>query len=271
MKTKIYPLGSFANDGWRDEFIEKFPQYDFDDPRNHNQSSIAKLVWSDMNSAMTCPISIVYLQKDKRAGTFSYSELGASRAMGNTIIAFDEDNSKEELISKIASHYTTSKKVLEHLLNGELYVPKFNPIKPLNKTVSHDEYKSILFAGDVYSGPMKNIINEMSKTKKVFVDKSLNKLDNFSKEIDLVVVNFDQGKPHDKKGLFFMGLSYALDIPILEIEGNPIIYPPLAGLARRTLDKPERFIQAEQYLKNLSSQHIEEEALVYYALMKKFN
>ena len=68
-----------------------------------------------------------------------------------------------------------------------------------------------------------------------------------------------------------MGLGYALDVPVLELEANIVPYPVLPGLARRTLFGPDRFIQAQYYLQNLTSQHIEEEAPVYYALMKKFN
>ena len=99
----------------------------------------------------------------------------------------------------------------------------------------------------------------------------LNDLSNFANKVDLIVVNFEKGKPHDKVGLFFMGLGYALNIPILELEGNVIPYPPLLGLSRIVLIGKERFDHAEFYLKNLTSQHIKDEALVYYNLMNKFN
>jgi hypothetical protein len=267
MNPKIYPIGSFS--GWRDEFINKFSNFNWDDPRNHIQSSIAKLDYSDMSGAMNCSISFIYMAENKRAGTMSYAELGASRAKGNCIIAFDEDNTKDDLISKISSHYITSRDELENLLNGHNYSKKFSEIQPMDKTANHKPYESVLFTGDVYSmGPL---INKTLKDKKVFVNKSLDDLDNFSDEIDLIVVNFDKGKKHDKKGLFFMGMGYALDIPVIELEGNVIPYPPLLGLARRALVGKDRFKQAEHYLKNLKSQHITDEALVYYDLMKKFN
>lgn len=267
MKTKIYPIGSFS--GWRDEFIQMFPEYRFKDPRNHNQGAVAKVVFQDMKEAMNCPISLVYLPEDKRAGTMSYAELGGSRAKGNCIIAFDEDKDKDDLIKKIASHYCHSRQELKDLLKNEDYFGRYQPLKAIDKTATHKHYESILFTGDIPA--MQNLINKMKETKKVSVNRDVNNIERFAKKTDLIVVNFDKGKSHNRKGLFFMGLGYALDVPVLELEANIVPYPVLPGLARRTLFGPDRFIQAQYYLQNLTSQHIEEEAPVYYALMKKFN
>ena len=76
---------------------------------------------------------------------------------------------------------------------------------------------------------------------------------------------------YDKKALFAMGLAYATHIPVVELEGNNVIYPPLPGFSRRPFVGKDRFEHAQEYLTNLESQHISDEALVYYELMKKFN
>ena len=95
MEKKVYPIGSFGGN-WRDYLIKNLPELSFDDPRDHDQSSVTRYSFSDMNSAMECPVAIVYLAEGKRAGTMSYCELGASRAYGNCIVVVDENEKKEK-------------------------------------------------------------------------------------------------------------------------------------------------------------------------------
>src|SRR3989339_33921 len=238
---QIYTIGSFENDGWRDLMINRLRNFDFNDPRNHKQSSITRLDYEDMNAAMNSDIALVYLHSGRRAGTMSYSELGGARAKGRCIIAVDKNEEKDSLIKKIASHYYSTEDGVIDLIENNKYFPKYPPIKAVDKT------------------------------KTIYLGKNLSPLINFSDKIDLIIVNFDEGKLHDTYGLFYMGIGYATETPILELEGNIIPYPPLIGLARRVLIGSKRFDYAKDYLTNLESQHIDDEALIYYQLMKKYN
>jgi len=278
VRYKVYPIGGFRTDDlkysdWRDFFIENLPNLDFDDPREHNQSSVARLDTGDMNSAMSCPISLVYLFGNKRAGTMSYCELGASRARGNCIIAVDENEKKDSLIEQIASHYYTDKeRALDFLQEGDFNFGKHFPIKGKNKTKTREPCKSVLFTGSLEEEGMERLIEEVSKFKEVHTRPPINELDNFSDKYDLVVANFPCGEQHSKYGLYHMGIAYATEVPIIELEGNSKFpYPPLPGLARRLFVGKERFEVAREYLERLQSQHISDEALICYELMTKWN
>ena len=266
---QIYTIGSFENDGWRDLMINRLRNFNFNDPRNHKQSSIARLDYEDMNAAMNSDIALVYLHSGRRAGTMSYSELGGARAKGRCIIAVDKNEEKDSLIKKIASHYYSTEDGVIDLIENKKYFSKYPSIKAVDKTKSKDKYRNILFAGDLTS--MDSLINDMAKIKNIYLGKTLSPLVNFSDKIDLIIVNFDEGRLHDTYGLFYMGIGYATETPILELEGNTIPYPPLMGLARRVLIGPKRFDYAKDYLTHLESQHIDDEALIYYQLMKKYN
>lgn len=277
-KIRVYPIGGFRTDDikysdWRDFFIENLPNLEFDDPREHNQSAIAKLDTGDMNSAMNCPLSLVYLFGNKRAGTMSYCELGASRARGNGIIVVDENDKKDSLIEQIASHYYTDKKrALDFLEKGNFNFNKHQAIGIKNKTKTREPCKSILFTGNLEEEGMIDLINYISKFKDVHTRPPISELSNFSDKYDLVVVNFSKGEQHSKYGLYHMGLAYATEVPIIELEGNSKFpYPPLPGLARRSFVGKERFNVAREYLERLQSQHISDEALICYDLMTKYN
>lgn len=268
-KNEIYMIGGFT--GWRQEFIDKLPNTKFDNPINHNQSSVARLDYSDMNSSTTKP-SIAYVQQGKRLGTMSYAELGAARAAGMPIISVDENTEKDLILDRVTSYsFNTKQNTLEFLANNPTLISMHNPIEVIDKTKSKEKYKKVAFLGD-YSSNFKNLIDEYAHSGKEYNnDNTLTDLSRFSQDNDLIVVNFENGKKHNKNGLFAMGLAYHTKVPILLLEGNNIPYPPLPGLARRTLVKEDRFEQAKEYLKNLGSQHIQDEALVYYNLMNKFN
>jgi len=264
---KIYTIGSFS--GWRDEVEGKLSEnYELDDPRKHSQSSIARLVTDDMNSAMNCPVSLIYTPRGKRAGTMSYAELGASWAMGNTIIAVDENTREDELISKISSYSFENFDDATWWLNNPGYNDNREGLEVRDRTESREPYEGVLFAGN-YNG-IGNIAEMLGK-KKTFLGNmlELEKFDSIHNQIDLIVANFEKG--HDKKALFYMGMGYALKIPTILVEGNSVPYPPLLGLARRVLVGDKRHEQLNYYLENLKSQHISDEAVVYYNLMKKFD
>jgi hypothetical protein len=127
-----------------------------------------------------------------------------------------------------------------------------------------------MFVGDD-SQNVAELRDLVSKCRKQIVCPPFPAPTDLADKLDLMVVNFDSGKKHDPKALFYMGVADATGVPVLLLEGNSIPYPPLLGLARRVLFGECRFEQAIEYLSNLGSQHISDEALVYYDLMKKFN
>lgn len=266
MTKEIYLIGGFS--GWRKGFEEAVPNVKFDNPINHKQYSIAELNHSDIKSAKIKP-SLAYIEKGKRLGTMSYSELGAARVSGMPIISVDENEIKDSILERIATYKFNSKvKSYEFLREGQELFSRYYKIKADDKTKSFEDYKSILFTGDYEK--FKSI--KMPKGKEIyFTEDYMDNLDNLAKDVDLIVTNFDAGKKHNSEGLFFMGAGAGLKIPVILLEGNNIPYPPLVGLSRRPLFGEKRFEYLEEYLKNLGSQHISDEALTYYNLMNKFN
>ncbi len=266
MKNKIYTIGSFS--GWRDKVGANLSDaYEFDDPRNHSQSSIARLVTDDMSSAMNCPISLIYTPDGKRAGTMSYAELGASWASGNTIISVDENYDREELVREVSQLSTDNFGDATRFLNGNKFYKRAGKLKVRDRTESKEPYREVLFTG----GPcQEGILRKVLSTgRRTIINPEPRYFEPVSEDVDLIVTNFQKG--HDKTGLFYMGVGYALKIPVIMVEGNSVPYPPLLGLSRRVMVGEKRFEQLDYYLENLESQHIAEEAKVYYNLMKKFD
>lgn len=256
----IYPAGSFF--GWRDEFMDRLTDFDFKDPRQHRQHAIAKLVEDDMNSAQECPILLAYFPKEKSRGTMTYAEIGASRAKGNCIITIDE-NTQDPLFEKVASHtFNNKEQAFELLIKGQ-YKSKFLPIKPQPEEIC----KNVLFVGDTEQ--IRDVINKTRKIKNCHVGYDATQLNNFSKDVDVTVVNFE-GQKRSREAIFYMGLSYALDIPVILSTKNPIVYPPLAGLARRLFTTEKKNDILKEYLTKLTSQNINSEAKIMYNLFDKF-
>ncbi len=256
----IYPAGSFF--GWRDEFIDKLADFDFLDPRQHRQHAIAKLVEDDMNAAQKCPILLAYFPKGKSRGTMTYAEIGASRAKGNCIITIDE-NIPGPLFEKVASHTFNNKEQAFELLRKGEYQSKFLPIKPQPEEIC----KNVLFVGDTEQ--IQDVINETRKTKTCHVGYDATQLDNFSKGVDVTVVNLEKQK-RNREAIFYMGLSYALDIPVILSTKNPIVYPPLAGLARRIFTTRRKNEILKDYLSELYLQNIASEAKIMYNLFDSY-
>ncbi|HKL23280.1 MAG TPA: hypothetical protein VJ895_00850 [Candidatus Nanoarchaeia archaeon] len=263
MEDEIYMIGGFT--GWRKEFIENVPNVNFDNPINNNQSSIARLITDDMGAA-SIKSSLAYIEKNKRLGTMSYAELGTARAAGKPIISVDENEIKDSILEHICSYdFQTKEDCYKFLSDNPKLISKYNPIQKINKTKSKEPCKNVLLCGFDRLPEIEN--SNMFLTQ----DKMRYAIEDFSKENDLLVVNFDKGKKHSPEGLFLMGLAYKTEIPIVLLEGNEIPYPPLVGLARRVMVGKNRFNHLNEYLTNLKSQHIEDESMVYYNLMKKFN
>lgn len=263
MTKQIYLIGGFS--GWRKDFTENLPNVEFDNPINHNQSSITKLNYSDMSSASSKP-SLAFVPYSKRLGTMSYAELGAARAAGQPIISVDENEMKDSILEHICSYNFQSKQeAYEFLKTNPKLVSKYNPIPSINKTKTKEPCKNVLLYG------FDKIPEIDNKNMFITQDNMRYSIDDFSKENDLLVLNFDKGKKHSPEGLFLMGLAYKTEVPVILLEGNDIPYPPLMGLARRVMIGENRFDHLEEYLNNLESQHISDEAIVYYNLMSKFN
>jgi hypothetical protein len=263
---KIYTIGSFS--GWRDQLAGKLSEeYELDDPRGHSQSSIARLVTDDMNSAMDCPISLIYTPKGKRAGTMSYAELGAAKAMGNCIISVNENESGDNFVSHIANYNFGSFDEAYNRLNGFMR-KDFDGLEVRDKTQSREPCNTILFTGELLGGFGGQITKEMDRGKEIIFPMA-EELEVEIEKADLIVANFYRG--HDENALFYMGAGYALKTPVIMLEGNSVPYPPLLGLARRVMVGEERFGQLDYYLENLKSQHVSDEAVVYYNLMKEFD
>jgi hypothetical protein len=265
MKSKVYTIGSFS--GWRDSLKEQLSDdYVMVDPRDHRQSSIARLVTDDMDASMNCPVSLVYIPEGKRAGTMSYAELGASWASGNYIISANENIGDGGIIESVASLHCSSMDDAIDYLEKYRFHKSNNNMKVLNRTQSQDPCVHVLFAGDE-TGVIDSRLKEFGKS--ALINPKPDYFEKIHNQVDLIVANFDKG--HQENGLFYMGAGYALGIPVVMLEGNNVPYPPLLGLARRVMVGEKRKEQLEFYLENLGSQQVGDEALVYYDLMKKFN
>ncbi len=260
-KESIYFAGVFSD--WRDEFISELREFNANDPRNHRQQAIAKFVEDDMNGAKNSDILLAYFKKDETRGTMTYAEMGAARAMGRCIIAVDEDG-KNPFFEKVASYSFRNKEEAFALLHEGKYEPKFPKIKKENEEVC----RSVLFTGAL--SKFSSTISEVAKTKTCRTDYDASNLDNFAKDVDITVVKFDD-KEGRKEAVFYMGLSYALNIPIILCTSNPVIYAPLAGLARRIFTGPKQREIVEKYLNLLHEQDIETEFQVYQKLRLEYN
>ncbi len=270
MENEIYLIGGFT--GWRKDFINALPNTKFINPINNNQSSNARLITDDMGAASNKP-SLAYIKEETRLGTMSYSELGGGRATARPIIAVDENEIKDLILDKVASYkFNTKEECYDFLSKNPKLISNQNSIPEIDKTKSREPYNSILFAGDINKQIDELLHEQVARyNKKVSIFDIGQNLEEIPNKYDIIVVNYENGKKHDKNALFLMGLGYQVKVPIISLEGNNIPYPPLQGLARRTLTGPDRLVYAREYLTNLKSQYIEDESMIYYELMKKFN
>ncbi|MBI2045628.1 hypothetical protein HYT23_06220 [Candidatus Pacearchaeota archaeon] len=260
-KESIYLAGVFSD--WRDSFIKRLSNFDIKDPRNHRQQAIAKLVEDDMNAAQNTDILFAYFPKGEIRGTMTYAEIGASRARGKCIITIDEDG-ENPLFEKVASHHFKNKENAFELLDSGLYSPKFHRIKKENEEIC----RSVLFTGAL--SKFSSTISEVARTKNCRTDYDAENLENFARDVDITVVKFDD-KEGRKEAVFYMGLSYALNIPIILCTSNPVIYAPLAGLARRIFTGQHHRAIVEEYLNSLHEQNVESEFQIYQRLRMRYN
>ncbi len=261
-KKKIYLAGSFF--GFRDKIISELrDKYEFADPRKNRQHSIATLVVDDMGKAKECPIMLACFPKGNSRGTMTYAEIGGSRAEGNYIIIADETDKRDEFLDSISDFNLNS---IDDAINFlKKNNPRRNPSRAITKKQNKDDKLRMFLATNI------NYFKEIEQVyqndeNKVLMYGDFEDLKNFGNS-DLTIVHFPKGGNRNKKAIFFMGASYALKIPIVMIEENPIIYPPLAGLPRRIFTEKEI---ALDYLIRLNSQEIQDEAKVMYSLFQKY-
>ncbi len=262
-KKKIYLAGSFFD--FRDKIISELGyKYDFADPRKNRQHSIATLVVDDMDQAKECPIMLACFPKGNSRGTMTYGEIGGSRAEGNYIIIADETEKRDNFLDSISDYNLDSiGDAINFLKNNN---PKRDPLRAITKKQDKDNKLRIFLATNI------NYFMDIEKVyqndeNKILMYGDFGDLKDFG-SADLTVAHFPEGKDRDRKAIFFMGLSYALEIPSIVIDENKVLYPPLEGLAKRNFPyKPAGL----DYLVNLKSLEIEKESKVYYGVSNKYN
>lgn len=269
-KPKIYLAGSFFD--FRDKIIRSLPNYNFSDPRKHGQTAIAQLVTDDMSEAEECPVVLACFPKGKSRGTMTYAEIGASVASGNKLITVDETENPDLFLKSLSYlFFTDLDSCINHLNSKELsFYKKQKKLEGLNQEKTMNIY---LCGQNGYS--LEELVNCKSSSdlkKRFFLQSNDLKTDfyNFYK-MDLTVVYF----PHDdqiwlgrdRTAIFFMGVSWAYKTPIILVEENPIVYPPLAGLSRRIFNNLDI---AKKYLERIGSLDISQEAQLMYQLFKEY-
>jgi len=282
--NRIYLAGSFYD--WRDKVKRAMPSQKVADPRDSPQNSIADLVSNDMNEAERCSKMLIGLPKGKSLPTMTYAEAGAAYYSGNKVYVVDENEEKEPLLNALAcrrfsnfddaiktlrriGYYEEEKLYSDRTLRDEEKKEREDEEDEARRASYEDcakrDVKKILLLGDFLEPPSKfwNTGKEIA-FKYEFAD-----IPQFNQNNDLLVINFNRGK-REKKDIFFMGVAYAAGVPIVMNEANPIIYPPLAGLARRIFTGPERFDILKDYLTEVKSNDINSEAKVMYGLFQKY-
>jgi hypothetical protein len=257
-KKRIYLAGSFYD--FRDRIIEALPDMEFSDPRTHRQNSIAQLVEDDMKDAAECPVMFACFPRGKARGTMTYAEIGAAKAKGNYIIIADENEQTDYNLNKIADlKFNKIDEAIEFIKHVECGKNG----REIIKTSPDDKFRIFLTTNHEYTEGLEKIAQN---GKKIITSKEIDSVAECN-HMDLIVAHFPKGLERDRRAIFMMGMSYSIGIPICILDENPIIYPPLAGLARRIFTQKEPFLD---YLNMLKSQKIDDEAKVMYHLFEKY-
>lgn len=245
-KGKGYLIGSFSAPSWRQKIIDNVKNYDFDDARSHEQSSIGRLVSADLGSSETKP-NINYVRPGKELGKMSFIENGVGYSKGQPIISIDGNEKKDSILEKISSYKLNSlDEGIEFLKTNNILKSNFTGLERKTSEKPVGLWKNILVVGNDLSGYVKFHNKNLFSTEDY-----INNLNNLPKEIDGVIANFENG--WDNEALFFMGLAYGTNIPIIELEGNTIPYPPFLGVADKTFFGENRFKNLEMELRPLNT------------------
>jgi len=262
-KKKIYLAGSFLD--FRDKIIAALGyKYEFADPRKNRQHSIATLVVDDMGGAEECPILLACFPKDKPRGTMTYAEIGGSRAKGNCIIIADETEKRDKFLDDISDYKPNS---IETAIN---FLKNNNSGRDASRAITKKQNKDnklrmFLATNIEYFKEIEQVYQ--NDENKILMYGDFVNLKDFGKA-DLTIAHFPEGKDRDRKAIFFMGMSYALEASSITVDENMVLYPPLEGLARRNFKDKK---PALDYLIRLKSLEIQKESKVYYYVDKKYN
>ncbi len=235
-KDEIYLIGSFL--GFRDEIISSLPSYSFVDPRQHRQSSTAKLVIDDLEKgAQQTPIALSVFPNGKTPGIMSFVEIGASYTFGNLQLVVD-GSQKNPLLKLIAdSYFPDVREAIAYLgsdpdlrMNPKLVQSKY----PAGST-EKIPVKRVLIAG-TRTYELEKVVDEARNKRpdKKFVLSSnpFDELKNIS-DYDLLVTYFPTGYDWDRNACLLMGGAFSADISTLIIDEHGWKYPPLQAVARR--------------------------------------
>lgn len=271
-RTRIYLAGSFYP--FRDKIEGALSdKYDFSDPRTHRQSAIAKLVVDDMTDAVNCPVCLVCFPRGRSRGTMTYAEAGASMIYGNKLITVDENEDKDLFLKEMSYlFFTDIDDCISHLKDKVLDIEKTRR-RRLKKEKNVGGLDIYLCGSMDYDIKALADCENRTNIEKRFILQSANPkedLDVFDR-VDLTVVHFPHSDTEwiarSRIPIFFMGVSWAYNTPIILVDENPIVYPPLAGLSRRIFSNLDI---AKEYLERLDSLDIDKEAKLMYYLLEKY-
>jgi hypothetical protein len=259
----VYPAGSFY--GWQNDFIRDVSSaWKILDPRDHRQGAIAKLVEDDMGGVKKANAIFCKLPMGKSLPTMTYAELGSARVQLKPVILVDENEKKDPIINWLSSNaFSKYEEGIEFLLHGDFELtnresqerPATNPVK---RIAFSGNFSPLFFQPFLGNSTGKKYFNA-----KIFDIEELEKA-------DLLAVSFERGN-RNKEAIAIMGAAYTLGIPIALHEPNPIVYPPLAGLARRIFTGEQGLEMLGDYLAKIQTNDIDQEAVLMYDLFKKYN
>ncbi len=261
-RGKIYLAGSFFD--FRDKIIQALPDNNFDNPRNNRQFCISALVEDDMTKAIGDKILLACFPKGKTRGTATYAEIGASRISGNYIIIADENQDKDPLLRTFADiNLDSIDEAIGFLKDNRNKVLKSNYERIQGKK-EFGKVENIFFAGN------EDHLKKLDLNKLIYFYDDSNPQYSLSifKNFDLTLAHFPEAGDWSRKQIFFMGVSYALKIPVIMLDEKEVPYPPLNGLVRRVFRTKRSLVD---YLDSLESQKVEDEAKVMYNLFKKYD
>lgn len=88
-KLQVYLAGGFKS-GWQDTVMERCPQLDFDDPRDHQLENQEDYTFWDLAAIRRSDVVFAYFERSNPAGFSLALEVGYAHALGKLIILVDE-------------------------------------------------------------------------------------------------------------------------------------------------------------------------------------
>jgi len=263
-----YLVGSFSNSSWRDFYLENVKTLALNDPRTHEQSSIKRLNDEDFGENGTkSNVVILHRNQGKSLGTTSYAEVGDKRARGGAIITTDLNTEKDSLLEENSSYnFNSDEESVQFINSKEKIKSVYKAIKKKNIDLRP---RNILFTGDI--AEMSDFMDQVSRTRKVKIKNGSRALEKLISNVDLIVANFEKNSGYNKEGVFFMGLGNALKIPVVSVDSNRVLYPPLTGLAKKTFTGENRLENLYDFIQNPKKFDLTPETLTQIKIAKKMS